>query len=178
MSLRVRVSEAGAPDQFDLLPFVSLMMVVLATLLFITMAVASVNLGAGAAEGWIPMKDEEATQKTPVLVEWDGDSAIIHRTTGKQAIQLGEDPERWFAQEHRPGALSPTWDFRNREMKSCLQELEKQKTSHYVLFAVRPSGFDNFQSLASIFRDRDVGIGYEPLEQGKVVRLRLNEGEQ
>jgi len=155
---------------FDMLPFIALMMIVLATLLFITMTMASLNIGIGAAEGWIPSTKQGDNNKIPILVEWDGETAIIQKPTGWKHIDLGKTSRDWWA--------PPNWEFKNDEMLSFLNEMINKKETHYVLFAVRPSGFDNFSSLVSEFRNNNVNVGYEPIEQGKRIRLKLNQQTQ
>ena len=157
---------AGHEDHFDLLPFVALMMIVLAVLLFITMAIAALNMGAGAGEGWIPTSTSNTDNKVPILVEWDGETAIIQKSSGMQRIVLGKEVRKWW---------NADWKFGNNEMRSFLGEMIARKDSHYVLFAVRPSGFDNFQTLASEFRENGVSIGYEPVEQDRRIQLKIKE---
>ena len=157
----------GEQEHFDLLPFIALMMIVLAVLLFITMTMAALNVGAGAAEGWIPTKTKDAANsKIPILVEWDGETAIIQRPSGHQKITLGREVRRWWNSD---------WQFRNTEMRRFWNDMKSQATTHYVLFAVRPSGFENFQTLASEFRSAGVSVGYEPVEQTKRIRLKMEE---
>jgi len=151
-------------EHFDLLPFIALMMIVLAVLLFITMAMASLNVGVGAAEGWIPTTTPNVNSKTPVLVEWDGEAAIIQQPSGHRHIALGREVRRWWNSD---------WRFRNDEMRGFWENMKSQSETHYVLFAVRPSGFENFQALASEFRDAGVSVGYEPVEQAKRIQLKI-----
>ena len=153
-------------EHFDLLPFIAIMMIVLAVLLLITMTMASLNVGAGAAEGWIPTKTQDANNKIPILVEWDGETAIIQKPSGHRRIVLGKEVRRWWNSD---------WRFRNDEMREFWNEMKSQSDTHYVLFAVRPSGFRNFQALASEFRDAGVNVGYEPVEQSTRIQLKLDE---
>ena len=153
-------------DHFDLLPFIALMMIVLATLLFITMAMTAINVGAGAAEVWVPSATPDGDTKIPILAEWDGVNLIIQKRAGHERITLGKEVRRWWNSDR---------EFRSVELRSFLTEMIGDKETHYILFAVRPSGFGNFQTLASEFRKRGVSVGYEPIEQGKVVRLKLEE---
>lgn len=151
-------------EHFDLLPFIALMMIVLAVLLFITMAMASINVGAGAAEGWIPTKTHEGNSKIPILVEWDGEMVTIQRPSGHKRIVLGKEVRQWWNSD---------WEFRNDGMHDFWEEVKKQSNTHYVLFAVRPSGFETFQTLAAEFRNAGVSVGYEPVEQNKRIQLKL-----
>jgi len=160
-------------DHFDLLPFIGIMMCLLGALLLITMSMASINVGAGASEGWVPQPDPDA--KIPVLIEWDGTYATWHSESGLQRIEenfeeYAKFDGKWvrFDPEGRayrvvgpqPNPLDPLVNF-----------LESRRQSHYALFAVRPTGFKNFRRFASRFEDRKIDIGFEPIEKDKPVRL-------
>jgi biopolymer transport protein ExbD len=163
MAVCMTSKQGNGHDHFDMLPFIALMMIVLATLLFITMTMAAINVGAGVAEGWIPTASA-GNPKIPILAEWDGEALIIHKPSGQERIFIGQETRQWFNSD---------LGFKREELGTFIQEMTDNKDTHYVLFAVRPSGFGNFQMLASLFRKKDVSIGYEPLDQGKSVRLKL-----
>lgn len=170
MANRSTLRSSHESDHFDILPFIAFLLIVLATLLFITMSIAALNVGAGAAEGWIPAASDKLS-KNPVLIEWDGEAVIVQRPTGPERIVLGKDVPHWWNSD---------WDtdmtFRNLQMRAFLAEMVAKKEIDYVLFAVRPSGFPSFQALAMGFRKHGVSVGYDPIEQGKLVRLRKNHG--
>jgi hypothetical protein len=140
-------------DHFNLLPFIAILMCVLGTELLVTMSMAALSLGAGATEGWVPAVDSTRTTKTPVLVEWDGRKALIHRGKAREelAVALDKTP---------PPAIA-----------RFLDEMASQRETAYVLFAVRPGGFENYYQLAQAFRERKIAVGFEPIEQNKAVRL-------
>ena len=129
-------------------------MCVLGVLLFVTLSVAALAIGPNVKEGWLPLQAEDS-KKIPNLLEWDGTNAVIHR--GKQTSSMVV---------YANGRLSPTSEF-----SLFVGEMVKKRKSEYVLFAVRPTGFGNFQSIADEFRNRKVDIGYEPIAQDKAVRL-------
>ena len=89
--------------------------------------------------------------KTPVLIEWDGAQAIA---------QLGAQPRlaRWEK-------------GKSQEFLKLVQTLKEMRGTHYALFAVRPSGFGTFAQMADQFRKNKIGVGYEPLEQTRSVKL-------
>lgn len=149
MRLRLANDRSADQDHFDLLPFIAIMMCLLGALLLVTMSMAAINIGAGAGEGWVPEPD--AASKTPVLIEWDGVNTIWHAEGGYRTI----DP---------------------RHMAPLFAWLTAHKQTHYALFTVRPTGFGSFRTLAEMFEDRGIEIGFEPIEQGKSVRLLLPEG--
>ena len=171
----------ASQDHFDLLPFISIMLCLLGTLLLVTMSMAAISLGAGAGEGWIPEPGQASAGKTPILVEWDGTTAVWHKGQALVRIQAAGQTE--FIQ------LGGTWfHIRRGEGKELnlellngapprgplddlLDELAAKHATHYALFAVRPSGFDSFPRFSAQFRARNIDIGYEPIEQTKPVRL-------
>src|ERR1044072_1549402 len=64
-------------EHFDMLPFIGLLVCILGVLLFVTLSVAAIALGPNVTEGWLPI-DAQVRNKIPVLVEWDGKTAVIH----------------------------------------------------------------------------------------------------
>ena len=156
-------------DYFDLLPFIAIMMSLLGCLLMVTMSLASLSVGPNAREGWVPVADpNEKKQKTPVLIEWDGEIALIHDEATQVTVRWSEPSgyllpdEQWIS---IPGAKLDGW------LRSFLERMSKQRDTHYALFAVRPSGFKNFQEFADEFRGRKIDVGYEPILQNKPVRI-------
>ena len=144
----------SSSEHFDVLPFIGLLMCVLGVLLFVTLSVAALALGPNAKEGWLPL-DGQDRKKTPILLEWDGKSAVIHSGNQLKSVEI----------------FLESSDKRTPELLNFLTEMTAKRKTHYVLFAVRPSGFKNFQLLADEFRDKKVDVGYEPIPQDKNVRL-------
>lgn len=160
--MRRRVTDSD--DCFDLLPYIAILMCLLGTLLLITMSMASIYVGPAAGVVWVPDFSGREHSKVPTLVEWDGETATVHLETQRKVILLGKEVRRWWRTDG---------SFRNREMAEFVNEMARRSASEYVLFAVRPSGFATFQLLAREFRARKVGLGYEPIEQQKTIRLRV-----
>lgn len=135
-------------DHFDLLPFISILMCTLGCLLLVTMSMATLNVGPSVGEGWAVIhKTGLLPAKVPILIEWDGKTATVHRDNQRIEFRGGI-------------GLSP-----------ILDELQIKRNTHYVLFAVRPSGFENLNNIAQQFRERGISIGYEPVAQTRRVRL-------
>lgn len=70
------MTDRGNNEHFDMLPFIGLLMCVLGVLLFVTLSVAALALGPNVKEGWLP-PDAQDRNKVPILLEWDGTSAVI-----------------------------------------------------------------------------------------------------
>ncbi len=157
-------------DHFDLLPFIAILMCVLGCLLLVTMSIAALSIGPGAGEGWIPAPDTKPGAKIPVLIEWDGNTATIHRDGRK--VQAGwSKPSCALLSDGTNYPLKQEPGSESSELRQFLKGLEKQRASHYALFAVRPSGFANFNRFADEFRCLKIDVGYEPIKQEKSVRL-------
>jgi hypothetical protein len=157
-----------ATDHFDLLPFITILMCTLGSLLYVTLTIVALNLGPGAGDGWIVSSDPSRPAKIPVLVEWNGKTGIVHYN--RQRLMVPWDrpavvrlPDgSWYRNPAR--ARSPQLD-------SVLTALSAQRGTHYALFAVRPLGFSNFDGFADEFRSAGIDVGYEPIEQRRPVRL-------
>ncbi len=161
--MRISHESYADDDHFDILPFIAVMLIVLATLLFVTMVMASINVGIDAGEGWVPVQDPGTDNKMPVLVEWNGEAIIVQKTTGNKSIFLGKNKYLWWSKANPK--------FESVELLNFMNEMKSKGDKYYVLFAVRPSGFENFQSLAAEFRTKGITIGYEPVEQSKRIKL-------
>jgi hypothetical protein len=151
MPRRSHITDA---EHFDMLPFIGLLMCVLGVLLFVTLSIAALAVGPNVKEGWLPVQ-ENNRRKIPILVEWEGSTAVIHRGNQLERITVFSDSS----------GLPTT------EMKTLVDEMYGKRPTHYVLFAVRPSGFKTFQQLADQFREKGIDVGYEPIPQDKQVRL-------
>lgn len=148
-------------DHFDLLPFIAILMCLLGTLLLVTISIAALSIGPGVGEGWIPIKSKDVNTKTPVLIEWDGTHAVLHRKNKRIELKwLPQSTEEYWKTEER----SP-------EHLALLDSLRILRITHYALFAVRPSGFDTFNAIVREYRKKEIDVGYEPIEQNKSVRL-------
>ena len=131
-----------------MLPFISILMCTLGCLLLVTMSMAMINIGPAVGEGWrLEETSSAGTRKKPVLVEWDGKTAVIHRDDRAAAV---------------PGDTIPF---------SILKDFENKRDSEYVLIAVRPTGFENFNQFTEQFRKLNISVGYEPIAQSRRVRL-------
>ena len=179
----------GNSDHFDLLPFIAILMCVLGCLLLVTMSMAAISVGVDAGkrgEGWTVVRQADEHKKTPILIEWDGSAAVIHRDGSKVSVKWSkpsgflvrgsllsgskgsdDDGPIWISSKATPES--------DKEFHKQLKELEGLRATHYALFAVRPSGFKTFNRFADEFRGRKIDVGYEPIRQERPVRLLLQE---
>lgn len=150
--------ETGFQDAFDLFPYIGLLICFLGALLLATLGMASLSIGPNMAETWqLGAPSGAVPTKTPVLVEWDGKEAIVHDNGGER--------------RRVPGLRGADDDEPSRELRELIAEFGRARDSRYPLFAVRPSGFGTFRTVAQAFREAKVDIGYEPIGQDRPVRL-------
>ena len=67
-------------------------MCVLGVLLFVTLSVAALAIGPNVKEGWLPI-DAQQRKKIPILLEWDGQSAVIHAEDQSKLVQTFLDSD-------------------------------------------------------------------------------------
>lgn len=161
-------------DHFDLLPFIAILMCVLGCLLLVTVSMSAISMGVGAGEAWIPAAKESDTRiakaKKPILVEWDGKSATFHLEEGRKKVAW-QHPKGEGVMDNLRHLLSSDTQRGSEGLQSIIEVLRARKDTHYVLIAVRPSGFSDFNRFAAEFRNRGITIGYEPIDQARAVRL-------
>lgn len=135
---------------FDLFPFLSILACVLGCLLLVVMVTVALSVGPGAAQ---IIEIEGTSDKTPVVIEWDGTSVVLH-------------PEKLRVS----AAAALAKDGRNDSpFGKLLDRLVAKKKESYVFVLVRPSGFDNFDAIRAAVVRRELDIGYEPVEQHRVI---------
>lgn len=166
---------SSGQDHFDLLPYISILMCVLGTLLLVTLGFAALSIGPGVGEGWIVTPAPGVRAKTPLLVEWDGEFATFHGEGGPaRAAWLEETPPGAGSERGRDASLRTR--TRTAEMLRLISILESRRSTDYALFAVRPSGFDSFRAFVHDFRKKGIDVGYEPIGQSRSVKLLRVEG--
>ena len=154
----------AAADHFDLLPFIAILMCVLGCLLLVTISMSSISVGVGAGEAWIPegiSTTQPTNQKIPLLVEWNGSVAVFHR--GEQRIRTTWSPGQGrtirvgdqLLELDGSDAVTNSVEFQNQ-----IRELRELRDSHYVLIAVRPSGFSSLMPFTREFRRAGITIGH------------------
>ena len=139
----------GTFPTFDLFPFLGILTCLLAVLLLIVMTMVAFSVGPCVAEIW--MYTAGTSEKTPVLVEWDGSDVVIY-------------PEKI-----RVPALVAFEDdgVNDSPFGALLKDIKAEGDTLYIYFAVRPSGFHNFKPIIELVKKNEVDVGYEPVEQNR-----------
>jgi hypothetical protein len=131
----------------------------------------------------VPSNDRGPLAKTPILLEWDGETLTAHwpeatraRARYVRSIRLGGKTYRIKEGADGQASLDEVEEGSDADWDRILERIDGLKRSHYALFAVRPSGFGSFLTMAQQFREREIEIGYEPIDQAKPVRLLRDTG--
>jgi len=140
-----------------MLPFIAILLCTLGCLLFVTLAIGALNM-SNSSDVWDP-SDITHQDKLPVLIEWDGDTAVVQLDTGDVRVKCT------FAENGSQGA--------NDGITQLIEMMASRSATRYALFAVRPSGFATFRQILYEFNSRNMSVGYEPEPQAKKVRLSL-----
>lgn len=160
----MRFRREQGSDHFDLLPFIAILMCTLGCLLFVTLSVAAMSLGPERGEGWIPVYGDTGFKKTPVLLEWDGDSVVIHQVDGKTVTAAFDIEAFDKSPDENIAPFAP-------HLQPFMTWLYHHKDTYYPLIAIRPSGFKTMRGLLHIFTYRNINVGYEPLGQKRAIKL-------
>lgn len=155
-------------DHFDLLPFIAILMCTLGCLLLVTMSMAALSINPGASEGGLVPGQGSSATKTPIWIEWDQDSAIVHFGDQRTSIRWSGPSSQQDSEGKCTGPV-PKQDRDGAELQKLLDELIAKRETHYALFVVRPAGFGSFNRFAREFHCRDITVGSEPIEQGEPI---------
>ncbi len=135
-----------ADEPFSLFPFLGIMASVLGVLVMIVLCIAQIAVGPG--KGILPVA-EASSAKRPVYVEWDGDAVTIH-PVGDRVL--------WAAASAKEGQNDTPFG-------QLLAGTYEHREQQYLVFLVRPSGFDNFAAVEALVADWQIEFGYEPINQ-------------
>lgn len=163
-------------DHFDLLPFIAILMCVLGCLLLVTVSMSAISMGIGAGEVWLPAAAETGSAfKAPILVEFDGSSAVFHLDGSRTRVPWKPGSRRTISIGGSSFILADDDDEGTTKSTSpivpILKSMEPKKDTCYALIAVRPSGFSHLHQFLAEFRGRNITVGFEPIEQSRPVSL-------
>ena len=163
-------------------------MCVLGCLLLVTMSMAAISVGVDVAkrgEGWTVVGPAAGYQKTPILIEWDGSTAVIHRDGGKVAVKWSK-PSGFLVRtpfgrqqafgRRRGTRLDFGWGHypaSDKEFHKQLKELEGLRQRTTRCSPCDPPASRRLIASPTNSAGRKIDIGYEPIRQERPVRLLL-----
>jgi len=164
---------AGAT--ISLFPMFNILVATLGVLVFIMTALATLSLSSGnitidSVHCDTPDSLCGSNAKKPTYFEWDGSRIVLYPSRVEAVINrdlssIQTWPETYRYLDRRLGQSA---------LESELSKIRNESDNRYVVFLVRPSGFESFSNLRAYFVTHlGLDIGYEPmLDEWKTIRFR------
>ncbi|MBD2576884.1 hypothetical protein [Oscillatoria sp. FACHB-1406] len=142
-----------SPIQIELFPFLSVLACTIGTLILTIVIVSSQMLGGQQKEVKIVAKTEAGKNqvKTPVYIECRQDGILIH-------------PQQLFV----PAASIARTDS---AFKQLLDRVSQNRDREYIIVALRPDGFQVFDTVRSLIEKEKINFGYEPFDKNWKLKL-------
>lgn len=151
--MAARRSPARGGAQAELFPFLAVLACMIGTLIVVIIAVTTGVLGEKRSITLVA-RDDQGRNVTlrPHYVEVRGDGVILH--PGMEFVPAGRVRARDTA------------------LRLLLRAVEARRETDYVIVAVRPDGFELFDTVRDQVEGRGIQIGYEPVDADWKLRIR------
>lgn len=148
-------------------PFLSILLCLLGSLLLIGGTILGFSL---ETEGLMIVdaslqKIGGENDKEPLYVEWNGSALTIHPTGEKIPLNLAPFNLLDSQEEVNRTNTRIANAIRETPFADVLSCIEAHNNSRYVVFLIRPTGFDNFLHLREFILSKGMDIGYEAVGQ-------------
>lgn len=151
-------------NEISLFPVFNILVCLLGILIFIMSA--SVIISVGLERSVVVNMDSSSKNtidKTPYFVEWYGNQVVIH-----PSIDTLKFNKKIDSFEDISGQNS------NPIFKSFIEKIRQNRNTDYLVFLVRPSGFNNFFYLKKYIIDKKIDLGYEAVDQNMEINVKMN----
>lgn len=137
----------------ELFPFLSVLACVIGTLVLLVILVTSGVLGSRRSITLVARTSTgQNVRLQPRYVEVGAEGVILH-------------PGGQFVPADRLGR-------RDTPLAELLAEVARNRDREYVIVALRPGGYPNFDRVREQVENRGIEIGYEPIDEGWKLRIR------
>jgi hypothetical protein len=139
--------------EIELFPFLSVLACTIGTLILLII-VASTQILSSQPEVTIVARNEDGQNeaKTPFYIECRENGIVIH-------------PGEVFVPQ--PAIAQP-----NSALGQLLNRVSARRDREYLIVAVRPDGLEVFREVRDLIEQRDIDIGYEPIDKGWQLKLQ------
>ncbi|MBF2056339.1 MAG: hypothetical protein IGQ45_03740 [Cyanobacterium sp. T60_A2020_053] len=139
--------------ELELFPFLSVLACTIGTLILLIIVISTETLESSSQVTIVAEnQDGQNLSKTPRYIECREDGVIIY-------------PSEIFVSENElTGRTSP--------LIQLIDEVEENRDQEYVIVIVRPKGIEVFYQVRDVIEERDIDIGYEPIEEGLQLQLQ------
>ena len=147
-----RQSGSRRAIEVELFPFLSVLVCTIGSLILVIVVVTAQIMSNQRQVTIVAREAGKNQTKTPHYIECRGDGIIIHP-----------------GQEFVPQA---DIDAADSSLQKLLTEVSLNQKSRYLIVAVRPDGIDVFQQVRSLVEQRNIDIGFEPIDQGWQLKIK------
>jgi biopolymer transport protein ExbD len=139
--------------ELELFPFLSVLVCTIGTLILLIIVVTAQILG-NQRQVTIVAKSENGQNKSknPRYIECQKDGIIIH-------------PSQKFVSRQEIG-------ISNSVLEKLLVEMSERREREYLIIAVRPDGIDVFKEVRRLVEQKNIDIGFEPIDEGWRLKLK------
>lgn len=135
--------------------FLDIMTATMGTLILILICITLISIKMDKKNIHIKLKADETDDlvKQPVFIECAKDALIIH----PQLFEIKQN------------------NLRNKQayFMKLLYNLDRNR--HYIIFAIRPNGYEVFKKARAITESMDIGVGFEPIDRYWQLKLDRND---
>ena len=153
-----RQSEA---ETVSLFPMFNILVATLGVLVFMLITLVVITLGIGKAIVFVPAGDDSSRiDRDPAYIEWTGRELIMH--PDQISVRMDRDIGQMRSWE-------ASYRYLNRiigetPLEALLTEVQEPESDRYLIIVIRPDGFRNFLQIKGYFQQRNIDIGYEPID--------------
>lgn len=142
-----RRSISRSSIQIELFPFLSVLACTIGTLILMIIVITSQMLGEEQKEVKIVARTEAGKNQTknPFYIECRQDGIVIY-------------PQQTFVSAQNIG--QPNSPFRQ-----LLSRISQSRDREYIIAAIRPDGFQVFETARSLIEQEGINLGYEPFDR-------------
>lgn len=142
--------------ELELFPFLSVLACTIGTLILLIIVISTETLESSSQVTIVvENQDGQNLSKTPRYIECREDGVIIY-------------PSEVFVPENE-------LTQRTSPLIQLIDEVEANRNQEYVIVIVRPKGIEVFYQVRDVIEERDIDIGYEPMEEGLQLKLQSDE---
>jgi len=127
---------------------------------------ASVVISVGLERSVVVNMDnsnDNTINKTPHFVEWYGNQVVIHPSIDTLKFNKTIDSSDDFSNRNR-----------NSRFNSFIERIRRSRNADYLVFLIRPSGFENFVYLKKYIMDNKIDLGYEAVDQNMEINVKID----
>lgn len=142
--------------ELELFPFLSVLACTIGTLILLIIVISTETLESSSQVTIVAEnQDGQNFSKTPRYIECQEDGVIIY-------------PSEIFVSENE-------LTKRASPLMQLIDEVEANRDQQYVIVIVRPKGIEVFYQVRDVIEERDIDIGYEPIDEGLQLKLQSEE---